>query len=283
DEAAYILIFRIAVIWNRYAEREDILRIVTGMDALQRNEAADQQSRSDQEHERQSKLAYDENPARTVPAPVARTAGSVFQSVAQIQPQGLNRRDPSKQQRREHARAERECEHRAVDANIVQPRQTRRMELNQQTQPELRYKKAAEAAENCEQDALAHDLPNQPAARCSQRRTNRHFPFAPCGASKKKVGNVAAGNQQHEPDGGEKSDQRRLDVFHNIELHRHDANAQSRFFVNFIFVSQLLGDSIHFGLRLRHAGAWPEPPKYTEEGQVSRECGVINLLRYPEI
>src|SRR6202007_149892 len=71
DEAAYILIFRIAVAWNRYAEREDILRIVTGLDALQRNEAADQQSRADQEHERQSKLAYDENPARTVPTPVA--------------------------------------------------------------------------------------------------------------------------------------------------------------------------------------------------------------------
>jgi hypothetical protein len=109
-----------------------------------------------------------------------------------------------------------------------------------------------------EQNALGNQLAKNSRCAGAHSRANRKLTPAGGRASQKKIRGIGTRNQQQETDGGEKHQEKRLDIANHIVLHRDEANAG-------LFVGHRKGSRqvtrhhVHIGLNLRERNARPNP------------------------
>ena len=85
---------------DRHHHREHIVRIESRVDRLERQEAANHQPRSNQQHQRQREFGCDQKTTQTVAAyAVAAAAPALFQRAGQVHRGSLHRWGQSKRQR----------------------------------------------------------------------------------------------------------------------------------------------------------------------------------------
>ena len=120
--------------------------------------------------------------------------------------------------------------------------------------PQQASRSPERAAEAREQHAFGEKLANDAQVAGAQSRANGKFARAAHGARQKKIGDIGAGNQQQETDGGEQQEEEWLDIADDVFLHGNDGDA--KVFVGLrICGREILRDAIHVGPRLRERNA----------------------------
>ena len=135
-----------------------------GVDALQRDEAARDEPRTDEHHERNGHLRDDEHAARTQIAarthrsavPLAKRIGDV--TAAQQVQEGRGCHGEGNCEAQSH----REREHRRVDVNLVRARRESRRDTAQKADPARRDEHAEGAADERKHEALEGELSIEP-------------------------------------------------------------------------------------------------------------------------
>ncbi len=95
---------------------QHVVRIEPGIDAHQRDEAADEERRADEQHHRERDLGDDEHAAHALPAGAgARAARAVLQRLREIGPRQLQRRDDAEEQAGDERQAGGGGEHAQVE------------------------------------------------------------------------------------------------------------------------------------------------------------------------
>ena len=119
------------------------------------------------------------------------------------------RGDPEDQTRRQRHR-ERQQQHRPIDAERHPIRDRRRQHARGEEVHDPGAQQGAQYPTQHGQDqALRQQLSHQPDARGAERLANRHLPLAPRSARQQQVGDVGAGDQQHEPNRAEHDEEDR--------------------------------------------------------------------------
>ena len=114
----------------------------------------------------------------------------------------------------------------AVDRDLGLPRQMDRPKPVEQADAGVRQQQAARAAEHREHEVLREELPNETEPRGAERAAHRQFALAGLGPRQHQVGDIDAGDEQHESDGDAERHQRRLDVARDDFTQRPDREAQ---------------------------------------------------------
>ena len=135
--------------------RHRAARLESGIDLGQREEAANQQARAGEQHDRERHFRDDESRAQPLRLPSAAAAASAFlQSLQEMIVGGLQRRNQAEHQAGEQRRAEREPHDGAVQADLVDARQIRGPRGDQRLRAPVGERQAERAADQAEQDRL---------------------------------------------------------------------------------------------------------------------------------
>ena len=207
--------------FGRDLKREDVLRVVAGIDAPQLGEAANEQARRDEQHERERGLADDEHVARPV-APARRSAGAVAQA-REVRRRRPKRGDGAARERREEDRAQRDEPGEPGDAHVAEARDAVRRRAKKHGQREIREADGEQAREHRDDHRLRHLQPDELAARRADRATHRQVALAALGAHHEQVRDVGAGDQQHDRDRAEEHPERTRHAAEQLLVERaHD-------------------------------------------------------------
>ena len=197
------------------------MRIEPGIDRLERQEAADHQPSSDQQHERQREFRCHQRTTQPVAAnAVTSAAPTLFQRAGQIHRGSLDGWGESKRDTRQRGNAEHEKNDTGVDGHCVDLRDVGRAERDQRVRPGQRQQESAGGAHGGQQQALRKELPDHPPEPCAQRGTYGNLPLAGRRARQQHVRDIGARDQQHESDRAHQHQQRRLNLTDHVLLQR---------------------------------------------------------------
>jgi hypothetical protein len=167
-----------------------------------------EESRADDEHQRDRHLGRDDDLAQALAA--SRQSASAFDEVpAQIpghRARGGERAEPGGDGRGQH---EREREDGNVDRNAVQPRQIRRRQRDEQGQTLEREEHTHRAARDRQEQRFGEELTDKPTARRAERAAHRELALAQGEPREHQVRDVRARDEQQKPDCAEQDQQRR--------------------------------------------------------------------------
>ena len=205
------------------------MRIESGLDALKRNGAADEQARADEQHEGDGELADDQARAQPVAHAAHRGATSAFlEDRLHI---GARRADRGGQAEEDGARQrdeQREPHDDRVERGLLEARHAVRRGGDERADSPGREREPRGGGDQREDEALGEELPDHPAATGAERGANRHFPGPRGPAREQQVGDVAARDEQDEADRAEQ-DEQALPVVADELLHqRRDREGQLR-------------------------------------------------------
>jgi hypothetical protein len=177
----------------------------------QRGQGADEQSRADEQHERQRNLRHHQG-AREPDAPSGRRPSSVLlHRVDRCNASSSKRRNDAEEQRGADGDHRGESKHPPVDADIEEyPIRCRRELPDNEATPPPRDDNAEHGAEAGEHQALGEQLSREP--RRGRPQCGAHAQLVPAGggAGKLKVGDVSACDEEHQSHDRDKSHDRAL-------------------------------------------------------------------------
>ena len=137
------------------------------------DERAHHQARRDEQDRGQRHLRDDERIARAVTlAAFARAARAVLQRRGHLRPRVLQDRDRAEQQAGDHRDREREEQHHRIDRDFVQPRQLRRLQVEQQLDAAIRQRRRR-ARRRSPRPAATPDINCQATCRASAPSASR--------------------------------------------------------------------------------------------------------------
>jgi hypothetical protein len=129
----------------------------------------------------------------------------------------------------EHAERGREGENEAVDVDLVRTgQQSRWGHCHQRAHAGHGQRDAYRTTEARQQNALGEQLPDEARSVGAERDAHCHFMPARRGAHQQQVGNVGAGDEQHERHCSGKDVQRPLDVANNEKRNWKDLGHEMR-------------------------------------------------------
>ncbi len=237
-----------------HGQRQEVARLEAEVGLLQADEAAQQQARADEQHERDGDLRDDQKAART---PDARLGGSaaprLLEREVEVGLRDLQPRQQSHQQTRRQRDERREGQHPHVHTRLVEPREPQPFghEREQGFDAPQGQHDPERAARQRQQNALREQLPHDPPARRAERRAYRHLLVTRRRAREQKVRDVGARDEQHEADRAEEDEQRRARLRPDQSLAQGDeAHAPVRVRVG-VGLGESRGDAAQLLLRLR--------------------------------
>ncbi len=134
-------------------------------------------------------------------------------------PRVHQRRQPEHQTRRDrHAECEEQDER--IDRDLGRARQARRVDADERLHAGACEHEAEQAADDREQDALGHELAQEPATAGAERGPDRELAMPVLGAGEEQVGQVGAGDQQDEADRRLQNPDRAARAADDLLLHR---------------------------------------------------------------
>ena len=155
---------------------------------------------------------------------------------------------------------ERENQDEIVHADRVHSRQIFGQERTESANTPVGESDSNYSTEKTEHGGFTEQLADDSTPAGAKRGANSDFFRARSGSREKQVGDIGAGDQQHETDGTQEDQQRGSDVSHNFFLHRHETDGPA-FILRRKFARQPFADRVHFGLSLRDRNSGLQPPK----------------------
>src|SRR5205814_5254515 len=114
-----IVIFRVG---QRQSGDEDIVGIEARPYLLETDETLDKQSSANQQHQRESDFADQEQAARARSAMSFRAASALLQRARHVELRRLDRRDDTEENASERGDPESECQNAIIDPDLPEPR-----------------------------------------------------------------------------------------------------------------------------------------------------------------
>ena len=190
-----------------------------GIDALQPDEAREQERRAHQQHARQRHFGQHEQRPRPAGRAMPRHAAAALREpAAQVVAHQAHGRRHAEEQPGHDREPEREGERAPVHADLVEPRDGPRLERLQRADAPHGEAEPQRAAGEREHHALGEQLADQPPPRGAERRADRHLALPRGDPREHQVGHVGAGDQQHQPDRAHEDEQRGPDLAHDALL-----------------------------------------------------------------
>ena len=244
---------------------------------VQRDEAADQQTRADEQHQRDRKLAHGERRAQP-PSPdtLGPASAAFFQMHAGIAARRVQRREDA-----DENAADQRCgggvrEHLRVDGDVGQARQRSRRKRSQQVHAPGGEHQSRGAAKQRDDQALGEQLAQQPRTAGAERGANRQLAVARRRARQQQVRDIRARDEQDERDGAEQDEERPAHFANQFHVQRHEPDPDPA--VRWILLLQPRRDHVH----LRLGGRLPDARLQTSDhGQPERSPRLEQLLELP--
>ena len=252
-------------------------RFEAGRHRRETHEAANQQPRPDQEHERHRDLpGHQQRPqplALTV-ARRARFAGVQREAFAERGSADAERRHEADEQRRDERQAEAERHHARVDHNAAEAWHSElRHERQRDADRDLREHHAERRAEQRQHDRFRQQLTHDPPASRTDGHADGQFAATRGEARHLQVGDVAAGDQQHERHRTEQDQQQSAHRRRALLLQADHARQRADVRREYALGSQCAGwrdrplvdQRRQFGYRALPRDAWPHAAQQEEE------------------
>ena len=177
------------------------------------DEAANEQSGAGEQHDRERHLRHDQRGAHAVGAAARRPAtAALAQRPLSRAARRLQRREQTESQAGDEGDTEGEEHDGAVQADGLEPRNVGRLSGHQRPGRPVGDHQADDAAGKAEDDRLGQQLPEQPAAAGPHRHADRELTLTRRRTRQQQVGDVRAGDQQHQADRTEQHEERPLHV-----------------------------------------------------------------------
>ena len=205
DDIAEELLPVIGVVAKR-AEVEkqlkQVLRLEARIELLRVPHAAKKQTRSDERHQRQRYFRNHQQAPQTVVGPAQRPATAAdFQNLVDIRSGRLDGRDDAEDQTRDKGDDDSEAEHPSIERKIDRTiEKKRRPEGPQHIAPPVSHQKTSQTAQQRKQRAFRQKLAYQAEASRAHGCANAQLLFPFGGLRQQQVGQIDAGDQQHQTD-----------------------------------------------------------------------------------
>ena len=253
-------------------------RLVAAVERDEPHEAAQEQPRADQQHERERHLRDGQRRPRPVrpqqPEAARRLRTSLVQRAHQTDSRPLERRRRAEEQPDDDRQPHGEHDRHRVDAHLVEPRDLDRDERGRGVQDDGRRGQAEQAAAQAQRHALGQELPHQAAPAGAERRAHGQRPPPGHPAREKQPRDVDAGDQQHQHRRRRQRQQRGPIPAHHLLEQRNHADLDlgsvtgrripGRLRQDRVAAPLQDGAGLGRGLRRRHAGT--QPPEHVERG-----------------
>ncbi len=225
-------------------------------------ETLQHQSGGAEEHERECDLRDHKQIARAARTRSVRAAVSAgFKSELDIGARGVPRRPETEQNAGDKREREAEHEHPPAQRDILETRNARRRQRNEDVASPGRQTKSEPAADQREDDALDQKLPDDLPARRSHRSTHREFTRSRGTTRRQQIGEIRAGNEENERHRAEQKSQARTVITHLIFQQRSHRHTHAGVGIRILF-RKPRRDLFQIGQRFldRHARPQAPPP-----------------------
>ena len=166
------------------------------------SETAHQESGASQQNQRQGYFSHHQRRTQTMVLGTLHRASPAFlERAVKVNARRGQGGSHTKDQARKCRQYQRESEHRQVQPNGMNARDIRRHQFHQYLGDPEGHAKAEGRTQAGEQHALSHPLTKQPKAPRAQSKADGNFLLAAGGAGQEQVGNIGAGDEQHETHG----------------------------------------------------------------------------------
>ena len=183
---------------------EHVVRVETGVDAQHLDEAADEQSRGDQQHQTDGGFGDDQPIVEEIAAaPAGHTTGAFAKRQRGIEARHAPRRDQSEEEAGQNGNRDGESQNGRVDGDLVEARQFLGHEPDQQVENPGGEENTERAAREREQQGFEQDLAHDGESAGADGGAQGHFGSAPGGARQHEAGDVGASDQEHQGHGRE--------------------------------------------------------------------------------
>jgi len=266
--------------WLRDGHRRYVGWIEAGVDGDQLAQGAHQQPGADQQHDCQRHLRDDERAAQPrgrYPCRRARRGG------VQVLDRGTRtaqRRGQAKQHASGHGHERRHGEHREVEADVGDARHLGRRRSDEQVHTPAGQQGAGSPARQRQDHALDQRLADEPPARRAERGPNRQLPLARGRPGEHQVGDVGAGDEQHERHGAEDDENRPPGAADHLLHQRHHRRAPPGVKGRIVQL-ELMRDAGHFGLGALDRDAILEPAERHRVAARARAIRPVERHRLP--
>ena len=201
--------------------------MIAGIDALQLVEAGEQQAGADQQHDGDGHLRDDEHSLQPPASDaLAGPLAALLHRIGQIDTR-RERRQRAERQAGEHRHCDREEQHARVNRHLAGPRREARDEGREHAGRPSREEQAERAAGEREHGALGQQLADQPAASGAERRPHRQLAVAAQEPRQRQVGDVRAGDEEHETGRAKEEQQHRPRVLRHLAAHVERGRGES--------------------------------------------------------
>ena len=231
----------------------------TGCGALERERAANQESRADQQHQRQGQFGDDE----AGPQAIAHAAGRgspapFFENLLHVGPCRTQRRREAGQCRAEQRHAEREREHDRAHGRLFETRHAGRSGGDEHAHSPPGERQSGSSGNESQDGALGEQLTHDASASGAERGSHRQLARARGTSRQQKVGDVAARDEEHEPDGSEHDEEAASVIAHELIHRRRHLKSQLRIVEGKLHL-QIRGVPEQLSQRLLHRRVRLEP------------------------
>ena len=245
---------RVGRIGQRNEGGEEPLRLNAGIDTAQAREALQQQTGAGEQEQRERNFRDHEQTAQSMTQAAAggSAAPAFVQRGLQIEPRSLKRWRETKEDAGDERDQNREAEHHAVELDVGDARDVLRHQPDEHFGSPRREDQSEQSAEPRKHDALRQQLPDDAAASCTERRTQRDLLCANRGAREQQVRDVRDRDQQHAADRTEEHIERARDIADEIFAQRANRGAEIGIRIRILLLERR-GERGQFRLRLLDA------------------------------
>ena len=209
---------------GREIDRQHLPQVVAGVLRLQRDEGDEEHAGPGEQHERERNLGRREQAQAAV-----RPRRDADAAARQTQPCRRARRrqagDVGERHGRRHRQAGADPEQAGVDGDLERAHREARGVTGEHRDERVRQQHAQDGARAAEHQALGEQRPPQRAGGGAERGAHRQFPLAAHRARQDQVGDVRAGNDEHDGGGRQQHQQNRPCRRRDLIAERRDGQA----------------------------------------------------------
>ena len=269
---------------RRQHERQNLIRVESRVDATQRDETAQHQSRPDEQNERERYFRDDH--AMTQLPPAAKTRGTPpnrAQDVHHVSTRRTQRRNEAAQDRRDETGQYREGQHPWIDGDRLEAGQILRSEREQRLDATPRQREPQDRSDDSDDQAFGQHLAHELQPSRADRGAHRQFATASRGTHDEQVRDVRTGDEQDERDGAHQRQDRRPHVADQILEHRDRSEVEARRLFDGKLFAQVRRDAVDERLRLLNGDARLQACDHAERDVVAIGRFEVEAGRGPHI
>ena len=201
-----------------------------------------------------------------------------------MKPGSIRCRRSEAEQRGRHQRRQRGvCQHGGIDANRIQTRQAGGRNRAQLVNAQPREPQSQQRAAEGQQHGFGERLADQAPPTAAQRRADGQLALAQRRPHQQQVRHIRAGDQQQKNDRAHQRQQRGTHLFHDMLVHRFQADDEARCLLDSELLAQIGGHAIHSRLRLLARDAVLQTPDGSPLHVVAVGVIVGETAREPDV